>query len=160
MAAAPTVFDALVEDVLCSAEVESGEFRQFCALVADMMLRHDGFDLEMVRQPAQDLGGARSRRGGQLSAPREIISDAQLEALETRLEALHAAKLLSDDELGCLEDCVADGIEATSTCEVVTLEWVQSSEVVSKLHKLIVLSEKMPKDAMFARQARRKFGSA
>ena len=96
----------------------------------------------------------------QLSAPREIISDAQLEALETRLEALHAAQLLSDDELGCLEDCVADGIEATSMCEVVTLEWVQSSEVVSKLHKLIVLSEKMPQDGMFARQARRKFVSA
>ena len=96
----------------------------------------------------------------QMSAPRELISDAQLEALARRLEALHAAKLLSDDEFGRLEDCVADGIEATSTCEVVTLEWVQSSEVVSKLHKLIVLSEKMPKDAMFARQARRKFGSA
>ena len=96
----------------------------------------------------------------QLSAPREIISDAQLEALETRLEALHAAQLLSDDELGCLEDCVADGIEATADCDALTREAVQSNPAMSRLHKLIVLSEKMPQDGMFARQARRKFGSA
>jgi|EP01043_Picozoa_sp_COSAG02_P014801 hypothetical protein len=92
-----------------------------------------------------------------LSSPREIISDAQLDALQTRLETLHAAQLLTEAELGCLEDCIADGIEATSTCEIVTLEWIQSSDVVSKLHNLIVLSQRMPKDAMFARQARRKF---
>ena len=96
----------------------------------------------------------------QLSTPRELISDAQLEALETRLEALHAAKLLSDDELGCLEDCMADGIEATADCDALTRDAVQSSPSMSRLHKLIVLSEKMSKDAMFARQARRKFGSA
>ena len=96
----------------------------------------------------------------QLSTPRELISDAQLEALETRLEALHAAKLLSDDEFGRLEDCVADGIEATADCDALTREAVQSSPTMSRLHKLIVLSEKMPQDAMFARQARRKFGSA
>ena len=96
----------------------------------------------------------------QLSTPRELISDAQLEALETRLEALHAAKLLSDDELGSLEDCMADGIEATADCDALTRDAVQSSPSMSRLHKLIVLSEKMSKDAMFARQARRKFGSA
>ena len=96
----------------------------------------------------------------QMSAPRELISDAQVEALARRLEALHAAKLLSDDEFGRLEDCVADGIEATADCGALTREAVQSSPAMSSLHKLIVLSEKMPQDAMFARQARRKFGSA
>ena len=93
----------------------------------------------------------------QLSAPREAISAAQLEALEGRLEALHAAQLLTDEELGRLEDCVADAIEATAACDVVTLESVHSSPVVGAVHRLIALSERMPKDAMFARQARRKF---
>ena len=96
----------------------------------------------------------------QLFAPRDLISDVQVEAVVRRLEALHAVQLLSDEEFGCLEDCIADGIEATASCEVLTWELVQSSPAMSTLHKLIVLSEKMSQDSMFARQARRKFGSA
>ena len=122
-------------------------------------------------QPARALAHADSAAldaalSDQMSAPRELVSDAQLETLERRLEALHAAKLLSDDDFGCLEDCVADGIEAMADCDALTRAAVQhlrtylilSNPVVSKLHKLIVLSEKMPQDGMFARQARRKFG--
>ena len=52
---------------------------------------------------------------------------------------------------------MADAIEATAACDVVTLESVHSSPVVGAVHRLIALSERMPKDAMFARQARRKF---
>ena len=96
----------------------------------------------------------------QLFAPRDLISDVQVEAVVRRLEALRAAQLLSDDEFGCLEDCVADGIEATASCKVLTFELVQSSPAMSTLHKLIVLSEKLSQDSMFARQARRKFASA
>ena len=95
----------------------------------------------------------------QLSAPREAISTTQLEALEGRLEALHAAQLLTDDELGRLEDCVADGIEAIASFDVVTMEVVNASDGARRLHKLISLGEMMPKDGMFARQARRKFGA-
>ena len=51
VAAEPSVVDALVEGVLCSAQVESGEYRQVCGLVGAMMLRKEGgFDLEMIRQ--------------------------------------------------------------------------------------------------------------
>ena len=96
----------------------------------------------------------------QMSAPRDLICDVDSLRLCTRLEALHGAKLLSDDEFGRLEDCVADGIEATADCDALTREAVQSSPAMGRLHKLIVLSEKMPQDAMFARQARRKFGPA
>ena len=84
------------------------------------------------------------------------VSDAQATALQSRLEALHAAKLLSDDELYALEDCVADFVEATAGF-VVTMEIVHTSDAAGKLHKLVTLSEKMPADAAFARQARRKF---
>jgi hypothetical protein len=95
----------------------------------------------------------------QLSTAREVISDSQLEALQRRLEVLHMCSLLTDEQFGCLEDCVADGIEATATCDVLDRESVHSDQAMSKLHKMIVLSQKMPQDAMFARQARRKFSS-
>ena len=85
------------------------------------------------------------------------VSDAQATALQSRLEALHAAKLLSDEELYALEDCVADFFEATAGFDVVTMEVVNASDAARKAHKLVTLSEKMPADAAFARQARRKF---
>ena len=95
-----------------------------------------------------------------LSAPSGLISDSQLAELQARLGGLHHAKLVSDDDFGCLEDCVADGIEAMADHAALTREAVQSNPAMSRLHKLIVLSEKMPQDGMFARQARRKFVSA
>ena len=39
----------------------------------------------------------------------------------------------------------------------VTVDLVTANPVVSKVHKLIMLSEGMPDDKMFARQVRRKF---
>ena len=85
------------------------------------------------------------------------VSDAQATALQSRLEALHAAKLLSDEELYALEDCVADFFEATAGFDVVPLSFVHTNDAAGKAHKLVTLSEKMPADAAFARQARRKF---
>ena len=92
-----------------------------------------------------------------LAAPQEAISAQQIEALTTRLEALHAAKLLSDDELFAVEDCVADFVEARASCEVVTMEIVNANRAIGKVHKLVALGEAMGGDAMFARQLRRKF---
>ena len=78
-------------------------------------------------------------------------------ARAARLEGLHAAQLLSDDELFAAEDCVADFLEAKASFDVVTLNVVNASRAAGKAHKLVVLSEGVPKDAMFARQLRRKF---
>ena len=89
-------------------------------------------------------------------APKEAISAEQVERLTARLEALHAAQLLSDEELFALEDCMADFIEAKGTVEVVTADTVNTVRAVGRVHKLISLSEGMPRDAMFARQLRRK----
>ena len=89
-------------------------------------------------------------------APKEVISAEQVDAVTARLEALHAAQLLSDEELFALEDCMADFIEAKGTVEVVTADTVNTVRAVGRLHKLISLSEGMPRDAMFARQLRRK----
>ena len=86
-----------------------------------------------------------------------VVSDAQVAALQSRLEALHAAQLLSDDEFYCIEDCVADFLDATASFDVVTMAVINASDAARTAHKLITLSEKMPTDAAFARQARRKF---
>ena len=93
----------------------------------------------------------------ELKAPQEAISAQQVETLTARLEAMHAAKMLSDDELFAVEDCVADFVEARASCEVVTMETVNTNRAVGKAHKLVALAEAMPGDAMFARQLRRKF---
>ena len=90
-------------------------------------------------------------------APKEVISTEQVDAVTARLEALHAAQLLSDDELFALEDCVADFIEAQASYDVVTMEAVNANCAIGKVHKLVALGEGMPRDAMFARQLRRKF---
>ena len=90
-------------------------------------------------------------------APREAVSGQQIEALTARLEAVHGAKLLSDDELFAVEDCVADFIEAQASYDVVTMEAVNANRELGKVHKLVALGEGMPSDAMFARQLRRKF---
>ena len=90
-------------------------------------------------------------------SPQEAISAAQVEALTARLEALHAAQLLSDDEMFGLEDAIGDFVEARASFGMVTMETVHTNRVVGKMHKLVAVSEGMPKDAMLARQLRRKF---
>ena len=86
-----------------------------------------------------------------------IVTKDQLAVLQTRLEVLHASELLSDDELGAVEDCLADFFEASAGCEHMTMEMVSMNRAVGAALKLIALSEGMTKDAMFARQVKRKF---
>lgn len=97
------------------------------------------------------------------AAPTEAISDAEIAALQARLESLHAAKLFADEELYALEDLVADFVELTASMPSgVTEAAIYSSpgntfHAASKLHKLVRLSAAMAGDAAFARQARRKY---
>jgi hypothetical protein len=66
----------------------------------------------------------------------------QLLALQQRLEAVHASKLLGDEELYAIEDLIADSTEEDGGDRVAAL---------------ISLSSKMVADGAFARQIRRKF---
>ena len=113
--------------------------------------------LERQRSEMDARLDAKDAKIEELTAPREAISAQQIEVLTARLEGLHAAQLLSDDELFAAEDCVADFLEAKASFDVVTLNVVNASRAAGKAHKLVVLSEGVPKDAMFARQLRRKF---
>ncbi len=89
--------------------------------------------------------------------PQEAISAAQVDALMARLEALHAAKLLSDDEFFAIEDLVMDFVEARAALGVVTMQAVNTNHVVGKVHKLVAVSEVARSDATLARQLKRKF---
>eukprot|EP01043_Picozoa_sp_COSAG02_P036591 COSAG02_NODE_2690_length_8228_cov_10.450732_4_plen_119_part_00 len=81
----------------------------------------------------------------------------QVTTLQARLEALHATKLLGDDELYALEDVVADFVEYESSLGIVTLESISANDNTSKLHKLVALSERLVVDGAFVRQIRRKY---
>ena len=75
------------------------------------------------------------------------VTDAQLSALQGRLEALLEAQLLTEDEVGSLENIVADGV----------VEVGRASLVGTQVLQMALLSEVIAADRAFARQLRRKF---
>ena len=84
---------------------------------------------------------------------KHCVSDVQLERLQERFDALHQAKLLTDDETCALEDKVADFIECRSSVTVASTEIDASAE---SMRKLVGMCEALSKDSMLARQLRRK----
>jgi len=97
---------------------------------------------------------ARTEKMLEVNSAKTCVSEVQLEALQARLDALHQAKLLTDDEVFKLEDCVADFIECSSSLSASSAELVAAAE---KVRKLAGLSERVARDGMLARQLRRKF---
>ena len=87
----------------------------------------------------------------------EAVTTEQLEALQTRIEAVHAAQLLSEEERFVLEDQLADFLELKASRALITREMSMHLPAVGTVSKLVALSEGMANDAVFARQARRKF---
>ena len=92
----------------------------------------------------------------------ELVSAEQMAALQARLESLHAAQLLSDEEFFALENLCSDYLEVkAATAGPLTQELVYASPaklvVVSRLAKLVVASEGLASDGALARQVRRKF---
>ena len=98
-------------------------------------------------------------------APTEAITAEQLAAFQARLEALHTAQLLSDDELFALEDLIGDFCDLRESVapQVLTLEMARATPgdsfaVVGKLRKLAAAAETFTADAALARQLRRRLG--
>ena len=83
------------------------------------------------------------------TGPHPAVSDAQLGALQARLQTLHRSKLLEEDLLMSLEDTIADCIEALP----------KALASVQQTQRMVLLSEKIPGDEMLARQLARKFGT-
>jgi hypothetical protein len=93
----------------------------------------------------------------QAATHQPAVSHQQLTALQARLEELHVAKLLGDDELYALEDLCADFAELQAKVGLVTNETLLVFELAAKVHALIGVSERIPGEAAFSRQLRRKF---
>ena len=85
--------------------------------------------------------------------PRPAVTEEQLAALQSRLEAMHAAQLLTDEELFALEDICVDYI----ALGLVTAEMAGGNAAASKLLQLVRVSEGVAADASFGRQAKRRF---
>ena len=92
------------------------------------------------------------------------ISDDELAALQARFESLHAAQLLTDEELYASEDLCADFVELQASVldgGVLTMDAifraVRHTPAALQVYKLVRLSGSMASDAAFARQLRRKF---
>lgn len=91
-------------------------------------------------------------------APACAISEEQLASLQSRIETLHAAQLLTDDELSVLEDVCVDIIELeTSVGGQLTTEMAQANPTIAKACKLAAVCGRMGSDAALARQLRRRF---
>ena len=114
----------------------------------DSKLERDELRAEMERQ--------RAEMEAKLT-PAPAISDGQITALQARLEALHAAGLLSEEELFELADAVADALEYKAVVTRLTKEALGGSAAAGQVLKMVVLSEGMASDALLARQLRRKF---
>jgi adenine-specific DNA methylase len=82
----------------------------------------------------------------------EAIPEEELRGLGGRLTAMHAAKLLTDEQLWTMEDIVAD-------CAVVLASATVTDSVVDKVLQMLRLSASIEADGSLARQLRRRFAA-
>jgi carbon monoxide dehydrogenase subunit G len=95
----------------------------------------------------------------------EAIADEQLEGLQARLQALQSAKLLTEDELCCLEDVIGDCIEVMGRPGVQHGherergggDVIIREPCVDQTLRMIMLTQKIKADAALARQLKRRF---
>jgi hypothetical protein len=104
--------------------------------------KQDKLELEAKIQRLQDE--AKPQRAS------DAITEENLDALQSRLQELHAAQLLTDDLMDAIMDTIADCIE-------LLLMKKFTDSIVEKVAKVANLSSKMKNDASFARQLRRRF---
>ena len=110
-------------------------------------------DADKLREEAAEARGrAEMRAEMQPQLASEAISDEQLASFQTRLQSLHAARLLTDDELYSIEDTIADCVEVRSTVLI-------TMPAVGQVLKMLSLSESIAADGSLARQLRRKFSA-
>ena len=87
-----------------------------------------------------------------------LISNDRILALQKRVNALHAQKLLSHDELCVFQDIVGDYLEIKSSVGVlVTLNAISADKNSCKLLKIVGASEGLLADEALSRQLRRKY---
>lgn len=125
--------------------------QQKMQLEREEKLREERDHLETkLEQQRHEIEQLRARVAALPQPAVEVIDEDQITALQSRLQSLHEAKLLTDDELFSLEDAVVDCVEVLPTASA------SASEVV-KVRKMMLVSSKVGSDSTLARQLRRKF---
>ena len=142
-----------------ASNITSGSFAEMAAFIREERAQ---FREERARFEAK-FEAQRNEFEAKLEAQRHeierqdaktCVSDAKLESLQERLDALHQAKLLTDDEMMALEDKIADFIDCRSSVMVSPREISAAAEGV---RKLVGMCEGMSKDGTLARQLRKRY---
>ena len=131
--------------------------RQDCEEKLDAQRQDYEAKLDMQRQAYEkQLDALRQGSEAKLDAQRQdantCVLDAKLHGLQERFDALHQAKLLSDDEMFALEDKLADFIKCRSSVMAAPGDIDAAAESV---RMLVGMCERLLKDGMLARQLRR-----
>ena len=105
---------------------------------------------KITEEHRQAMEKTREERDARPRIASDVISEPQLDALQLRLDALHASQQLTDETMCSLEDCLADCIELMPDA-------LATTEAVEKVVRMIKLSERIGADGTFARQLQRKF---
>ena len=103
-----------------------------------------------VEQQRQMIESLQAQLAARPQPAMEVVDEEQLAALQSRLQAMHGSKLLTDDELFSIEDAIVDCVEAMPTAGA-------SAPEVEKVAKMLLVSSKVASDSTLARQLRRKF---
>jgi uncharacterized protein (DUF1697 family) len=117
----------------------------------DAQARAEKLELEAKLEQAQrEVEQLRAQVAARAQPAVEVIDDEQLSTLQSRLQSLHEAKLLTDDELFALEDAIVDCVEVLPTA-------IASVSEVEKVKKMLWVASRVASDSTLARQLRRKF---
>ena len=103
-----------------------------------------------VEQQRQMIESLQAQLAARPQPAMEVVDEEQLAALQSRLQAMHGSKLLTEDELFSIEDAIVDCVEAMPTAGA-------SASEVEKVAKMLLVSSKVASDGTLARQLRRKF---
>lgn len=82
----------------------------------------------------------------------QCVDEEQLGALQSRLQSMHEAKLLTDEEMLSAEDATIDCIELMTKAPTTPA----TDATVDRAATMVLLSEKVVADSSFARQLRRR----
>lgn len=121
----------------------------------EMEARLEANDAKMDKQRQEFEAQLEAQREAMKPAPPPTISDDQIAALQARLEGLHDAELLTEEQLDQLEDIVMDYVEAKASSVACSVEVYATA---ARLSKMVAVSEAVGTDRVFARTAWRRFG--
>ena len=112
------------------SETKADQLRRESEAKAEQLRQQSQTTAEQLRQEIEQL---RAETAARPPLAMNMIDEEQLAALQSRLQSMHGAKLLTDDELFSLEDMIVDCIEVMPTAGASAVE-------VEKVAKMLLVS--------------------